>query len=995
MKFKQNVVEQFLWESYNIDSWKYLYKRLEELDEPKIKEIGKNVLIQHQFQKRRFLDPGFYYHILDKIKKDKPAMKMAENYIEKLLLDGVNFDECKTFSPNPIDDCNSDLNIKSVDENLKHIPCFVIEYEDRGDGSVNLESKILPHDNSKTIEYFNQRYEMALEEGDELTTTAIRDVIYEYKTGMFPLSNLNKKSKFYWEYVNNEVIFDWLRYSYENIKFGFLNKSSGPSDQLYAGNIMSLMGLLEFEENLVDMLERFNIPTSNQKKPDFEYIKFLTDAFSIASIIWFNSLDLKEKEKLLNGNYNLDQARVTELMDKIAHNDSDKMDTLSYFAMDSFKNGFFDIAEVVYEYICKNSHDMYTKSECMDKIGDIYREKMDYTSALNYYRRAYEYSDKIQTNRRGDTKNKEIHHRINRKYGTIIASLRIAEMEYMLGQTDISNQHVSDVEEMAQKSNIDERLSILWNIACTFKRTGQYEKEYRCLDEIAELGKDRRKDLVVKTDERLLFLNNFFNNYNFKLDTKTLREHDLREKKERILEVSNLMRKSFQFEREIEYIKRELNIENDANSRLEMAFCYYNLNKMDIAEVELRKAIEDTEIPKILAFCHLYLSFIQFKHGKNDNGFLELEKCVRFGILSEKIDVLIEHCIFRLIPFKKEKLLKQALETVLNVVKTECSVEYYIPIVLKTSSCLLMCGLVSDAVFFSNIAIENSSQNPEMKVKSLQNMAGIYSIREDYEKSIEYLKQAASISPKLPEIWEDMADAYSNSFEFKQAEKCIDEALAIQPDNEKYKKLKYDYREFGHDKINFNKITDEDVEKYFLTAERIVLEFAKSIDDKEFDFSMSLVGYGKGLETMLHNRISKPFRNTIHKEHGTPIEGCRGIKEDLWYGNKNKKIPGVIEKKSTLRNILGIEEYTIPLGSWKFIFKDCRPDSKNEIIKKAHDYFSRELNTNRKSIFDACNIISEYRNGASHYTSKSKNEILTDRKEIIEHINNVINVLYN
>ena len=248
---------------------------------------------------------------------------------------------------------------------------------------------------------------------------------------------------------------------------------------------------------------------------------------------------------------------------------------------------------------------------------------------------------------------------------------------------------------------------------------------------------------------------------------------------------------------------------------------------------------------------------------------------------------------------------------------------------------------------------------------------------------MKYLERVASINPKLPDIWIDMADDYTNMFDFKCAEKCVDKALDIEPENEKYKILKDEYNELIKDNINFKKIKDEDVKNYFLSAERIILEFADSIDEGEFDFSLSLVSYGKGLETMLHNRISKPLREKIHKEYRTPLADKYFDK----YGSNNLPF--------SLRSILGIKEKTINLGSWQYVLGDCNAKNRIDIVRKSQDYFAGKLNRNKKLIFDACNIISEYRNGAAHFTSKPKDEILIIRKEIIEQINKVVDSLYN
>ena len=126
---------------------------------------------------------------------------------------------------------------------------------------------------------------------------------------------------------------------------------------------MSLMGLLEFEQDFVNLFGKFDIPISDEKNKrmhNLEYIKFLTDGFSIASIIWFNSLDFKEKEKLLNGTYDLDATLVTEFIDQIAHDDSHDFSRLNIFSIECFKARFFDIAWMIYEYVYAHSDNPHT-----------------------------------------------------------------------------------------------------------------------------------------------------------------------------------------------------------------------------------------------------------------------------------------------------------------------------------------------------------------------------------------------------------------------------------------------------------------------------------------------------------------------------------------------------------------------------------------------------------------------------------------------------------
>lgn len=123
-------------------------------------------------------------------------------------------------------------------------------------------------------------------------------------------------------------------------------------------------------------------------------------------------------------------------------------------------------------------------------------------------------------------------------------------------------------------------------------------------------------------------------------------------------------------------------------------------------------------------------------------------------------------------------------------------------------------------------------------------------------------------------------------------------------------------------------------------------------------------------------KISKPLRKKIHKKHG--------ILNDYQYGS----LPYSLQK------ILGKKEKTISLGSWQYIMDDCRKYSKNPIVRECRDYFAGKLNKDKDIIFDSSKVVSDYRNGSAHHTSKTIDEIMDDRKVIVDKINNVIDVFY-
>ncbi len=80
MQFEKNVVEQFLWESYNIDSRKHLYKIINEADDYTRKEIGKHRTLQDLFLLRSG-KAGFAFHVYGLINRDEKVFQSAAFYI--------------------------------------------------------------------------------------------------------------------------------------------------------------------------------------------------------------------------------------------------------------------------------------------------------------------------------------------------------------------------------------------------------------------------------------------------------------------------------------------------------------------------------------------------------------------------------------------------------------------------------------------------------------------------------------------------------------------------------------------------------------------------------------------------------------------------------------------------------------------------------------------------------------------------------------------------
>lgn len=1013
MQFEKNVVEQFLWESYNIDSRKHLYKLINEVDDDTRKEVGKHRILQDLFLLRRGRDPGFAFYVYELIKKDEKSFQSTAFYIQKLILDGSYFDENQIFSPcasNP--KLNKDRTI--VDGSLKHTFHLPLYFEERGDGHVNFRMndsidsiKYSRKESTKeSLEYFNQRYEFALENKDELTADAIRDLIQEYSTSYYSFDYFTKKQKFYWDPVTQKKEnYDYIKYLSENIA----NQDLYHKDHVYSERELAATILgLGLEEDFLKILNNYGMEVIiDDSKIRYSpiYIKFLMDAFSITSTIWFNSLSLKEKENLLNDVYPLNQDKFIDYI--LILNEKEKSNFLiDYLSFNMYLNGFMDIVESIWVYKYENAKDNYDKASCLNKLGDIYREKIEYEKAYANYRESLEYTSKLPL---VDRKKSRKHYNLqsNPQYLHILSLLRIAEMEYLLGYND-AEKHIQDATNRINRMDIQSKISLMWNLACTYRRAGQFEKEYDCLDILASLGEDKRNDLVNKADSRLDLMNQYVLKSGM-LDQKKLYEYEQEEKSQKLLSIASVLRNSFQFEREAMYLNTALKVQDSSEIKFDIGVSSYNNGNFVEAKSRFEELLPYSDIDVEIK-SQIYLSLINFQLS-NDSKNLESifdaflpfilslsalknttdedaeikqdfrQECINIvtGLIKktdmENLQPVIELCVTNVMLLKKYKILTQIFDDILELSAQMCPQDIHLVLVYNVIVSLFNKGLTDEAVNLSKKSIEHFNTD-EMKIAALDSTANLYFLLGQHKKSISYLNESFEINSKYPNLWKNQALNYEKLLDFNKAEECIDKALEIVPNNPNLEGLKEKYNHLKKDTINFIKLNDGDVTKFFMSAERLTLDLSKSINEDEFDFTMALVSYGKGLESMLHNNISKPLRKKIHKKYG------------ILSKQKVRSLP------SSLQQILGQKEKTISLGSWSYIMNDCKKYIKSPIVRESRDYFAGKLNKNRDIIFDSSKIVSDYRNGSAHYTSKTIDEIMADRKIIVDKINNVIDVFY-
>jgi|GEM_PF-4698709 tetratricopeptide (TPR) repeat protein len=446
---------------------------------------------------------------------------------------------------------------------------------------------------------------------------------------------------------------------------------------------------------------------------------------------------------------------------------------------------------------------------------------------------------------------------------------------------------------------------------------------------------------------------------------------------------------------------------------LEMARCHYTLDNLDAAEDILKGIIAISKDDDILfnSYCLLGIALIKLRDERS--GIKNLEKAIEMDF---RDDYLFNYIRDEL--SSSPNVLYRVSESIANTInmKLHNEEDYQKNGYLLAAREFNEFGLTDEAMHFIEKGLQ-AKDNQILKMHLLEEKAYVSYLDCDYDKAKETLEDIVNIALKALKIdniesgdyyWSyasalhKLSLIYAKRRDFKEASEAIDLAIETLSTRMKdyddiYKLKRWDglkdtYSFFANDSLLLKKINNRQVLETLETAEYIFFDVSSQNKHKNFDYSLALVEYGKGLETLMHDFISVKLRNKIFICMSTPID------KKYWYGG-GKEGPEPLTPE--LRNILGIEkERTISLGQWKPLILDVFTTDieiiQNPYIKDSY-YFLESFMTKDEwnDVVEACAIMSEYRNGSAHYGKKEFKDIIYERKEIVEEINKVISIIHS
>jgi len=527
------------------------------------------------------------------------------------------------------------------------------------------------------------------------------------------------------------------------------------------------------------------------------------------------------------------------------------------------------------------------------------------------------------------------------------------------------------------------KIAILINLAASFRRIQDFEKEYKYLSEILNFPDDLIGERINYINKRLEILNESVDLDSAKLDIKALQNIEENIKIKSFIDKGDIQLKYFQFENSIYWYEKAFKITEDVMFLKKIGYNYYTLNNFQLAKQYFKNVLKKLDSMCSDGYLFLYLGIIELVEGNYEKG---------INNLSESISLTIKfnhNLLYRFLNYLLNQLIKKglynSLQKIIDDIANKNQDFYPIGIFYNDVAIeLTELGFFDEGIVNFNKALELSPNN-KSKAKTLISLGSNYADQNLHEEALNYYKKAIKLMPNYSIIWYNMSVSYAYLQNFIKAIQCIEKAIEFSSEDKRpeFEYQKEIYQMLSKNIINLASIKNKKIKKMLLSAEHMIQKV--DITNIALDFSIFIVEYAKSLENILNDNITENFKLIINKKYPNkiPIE--------YWKGTSDKRIRPL---PKYLKNVIKNKKI-ITLGTWSNIIKNIQ-NSFNPIEKELKKYLEKNFTQDQiKIIKDACDILGYYRGGSAHTEIKDKKEVLEIRNKIIPHINRVINVFYN
>ncbi len=939
----------FTWINWCLENRKKIRKRISEATEEERIEIAKHEGLDNAFLIRRMRDAAFQNLIYYKILSNRDIFRKIMPRITEILSKNVMYSE----------DIMELLKKDGLKANVIH------PFDTPIESSLKMEGT-----NISAINYLRLLLRYYIEEDDLENIVNVQAYLKEYESSIFQVNDLYKSS-FVYSGTSYPVIYGNILKSYltENLKNSILHESSYTTNR---GLFTQLSSLFAYPlKTKLKTLAYQILDVERDEATITQYPLLFNHLLSVASMLYFTNLSLKEKLELLNCPFELDQF-ISKLEEYNFEWDFINWKFASSHLIDA---GFFDLALTLNEIILKNHFNMVLDTEkyfLYDGLGTIHRNIGNYEKARDFFQKAIDWVD-VANSKGFASSSEENDENIfdkSKKYYKAVCLKNIGENYGHSGSNKELNKTFEEVEKFITELESNyEKFHLYVNLSVASNRLNNFTAERDYLNKALDFFDD--KIPYQEIDNIQSKIEEFSET---EMSSDKLRQIKADIEIRDLIKSCDFMQKSFSFHLSISCYEKALQVSESFSKKiyisilyLKLAMSYFYLREWEKSKQYLERIFpmrEEFEL-KLIYFIVLYLTG-EIEKVKNLLVTIPelLKKYPEQRALINTWLINIINCL------GKDRFLE--LCSIFKDLEEEIQA-YYLFIF---GNALADNGFSSLAIKFFKRELKHV-KDAKNKAKVYNDIGGVYSDLDDYDTAINYFKLAVKLDDEYDLCFRNLAEIYSRKLDNVNAKTSLEKAIKIARKKEKPEIQLYEFKliqinELLENVININDITRKEIINIFTTVEQKLIDYRDR--DNTFDASDIILGYSKALEIMLDDKVATYFKPLIIEYK----RARRTVSEDF-----NKKFVWLFKDK------------TISLGTWVRIFKDFKKESIDDDVKKYRDHLKSKFNEKElEELKQLCDMIVNERNKIAHTKVLNINQVVTFRKKLVPQFNHIIKILY-
>ncbi len=939
----------FTWINWCLENRKKVRKRISGATEEERIEIAKHEGLDNAFLIRRLKDVAFQNLIYYKILSDRDIYRKIMPKLTEILSKNVMYSE----------DIIELLKKDGLKANV------IYPFDTPIESSLKMEGT-----NISAINYIRLLLRHYIEVDDIENIINVQAYLKEYESSIFQVNDLYKSS-FIYSGKSYPVIYGNILKSYltENLKNSLLHESSDTTNRMLFTQLSSLFAF-PLKTKLRTLVYQI-LDVSQDKATITQYPLLFNHLLSVASMLYFTNLSLKEKLELLNCSFELDQL-IFKLEEYNFEWDFIHWKFVSSHLIDS---GFFDLALTLNEIILKNHLSKVLDTEkyfLYDGLGTIHRNLGNYEKAREFFQKAIKWIDTANT-KGFVSSNEEIDEKIfgkSKEYYRIVCLKNIGENYGHSGLQEIFNKTFEAVEKrIIELDSNYEKFYLFVNLSVASNRLNNFSEERNYLNRALDFFDDgisyqEIENIQKKIEEFDETKMSYEKLTNIKIDIEI----------RNFIKSGDFLQKSFSFHHSLGFYQKALQIsEKFTNDNyksilyLKLAMSYFYLREWENSKHFLEKLLlfqEEFEI-KLIYFIVLYLS-----------GEIEKSK----NLLVDIPDLLKKHP-------EQKTLINTWFINIINSMGKEKFLEissYFKELEEPVHAYyLFIFGNALADNGFSKLAIKffkrelKYIKDEKKKAAVYNDIGGIYSDLDDYDTAINYFKLAVELDDEYDRCFSNLAEIYSRKLDNVNAKESLEKAIIIarkkgKSEIQSYEEKLAQINRLLENVLNINSITKQEIINILITVEQKLIDYHHK--DSNFDASDIILGYSKALEIMLDDKVSIKFKPLIIEYRRTRRKTSEDFKKKFGWLFKDK---------------------TISLGTWVRIFEDFQKESIDDDVKKYRDQLKSIFSlADLEELKRICKMIVNERNKIAHTAVLNIDQVVSIRKKFVPQFNLITKILY-